>query len=102
MAQRFIPEIRDGDKRILMVDGEPVPYALARIPKPGENRGNLAVGGKDVGIPCRARPLDRFTGSARSEAKVDSFRRSGCDRRLSGEINVTSPTCIRELDAQLT
>src|SRR5690606_38063624 len=50
MAQRFLPEIRDGDKRILVVDGEPVPYALARIPAPGETRGNLAAGGRGEGV----------------------------------------------------
>ena len=50
MAQRFIPEIREGDKRIIVIDGEPVPYALARIPAAGENRGNLAAGGSGIGI----------------------------------------------------
>ena len=55
MAQRFIPEIRDGDKRILLIDGEPVPYALARIPAAGETRANLAVGGRGVGVPLSER-----------------------------------------------
>ncbi|OGI43645.1 MAG: glutathione synthase, partial [Candidatus Muproteobacteria bacterium RBG_16_64_11] len=55
MAQRFIPEIASGDKRILLVDGEPVPYALARVPAPGETRGNLAAGGRGVGVPLSER-----------------------------------------------
>ena len=55
MAQKFIPEITDGDKRILLIDGEPVPYALARIPSQGENRGNLAAGGRGEGRELTAR-----------------------------------------------
>ncbi|MCB1867975.1 MAG: glutathione synthase [Gammaproteobacteria bacterium] len=101
MAQRFIPEIRDGDKRILMVDGEPVPYALARIPKPGENRGNLAVGGKGVGIPLSER--DRWIASQVAPVlRQKSILFAGLDviGDYLTEINVTSPTCIRELDAQ--
>jgi glutathione synthase len=62
MAQRFIPEIRDGDKRILLIGGEVVPYSLARIPKPGETRGNLAVGGVGIAKPLSAR--DREIGRA--------------------------------------
>ena len=58
MAQKFIPEISAGDKRILLIDGEPAPYALARIPMPGESRGNLAAGGEGVGQPLGER--DRF------------------------------------------
>ncbi len=57
MAQKFIPEISAGDKRILMVDGEPVPYALARIPKEGETRGNLAAGGRGEGVELSLRDL---------------------------------------------
>ena len=57
MAQRFIPEIQKGDKRILMVNGDPVPYSLARIPQPGETRGNLAAGAKGQGIPLSERDL---------------------------------------------
>ena len=57
MAQRFIPEIADGDKRMLLIAGEPVPYCLARIPKPGETRGNLAAGGRGVAQPLT--PRDR-------------------------------------------
>lgn len=99
MAQRFIPEIRLGDKRILMIDGEPVPYALARIPQKGEFRGNLAAGGRGMGVPLSER--DRWI-----------CEQVGPDLRARGltfvgldvigdyltEINVTSPTCIRELD----
>ena len=62
MAQRFIPEISEGDKRILLIGGEVVPYSLARIPKPGETRGNLAAGGRGVAQPLSAR--DREIGEA--------------------------------------
>ena len=55
MAQRYMPEIADGDKRVLLIDGKPVPYALARIPKAGETRGNLAAGGTGVARPLTAR-----------------------------------------------
>jgi glutathione synthase len=101
MAQRFIPEIADGDKRILLVDGEPVPYALARIPMKGETRGNLAAGGTGVGRPLSER--DRWI----AEQVGPELRRRGI--LFAGidvigdyltEINITSPTCIRELDAQ--
>lgn len=101
MAQRFIPEISAGDKRILLIDGEPIPYALARIPAPGETRGNLAAGGRGEGIPLS--PQDR----AICERVAPELRRRGLifvGLDVIGdyltEINVTSPTCIRELDAQ--
>ena len=100
MAQRFIPEIRDGDKRILMVDGQVVPYALARIPKPGENRGNLAVGGKGVGIPLSER--DRWIAAQVAPVlRQKSILFAGLDviGDYLTEINVTSPTCIREIDS---
>ncbi len=100
MAQRFIPEIRRGDKRILLVDGEPVPYALARIPAPGETRGNLAAGGRGEGVPLSDR--DRWI----CEQVAPTLREKGLlfvGLDVIGdwltEINVTSPTCIRELDA---
>lgn len=101
MAQRFIPEISEGDKRILMIHGEPVPYALARLPAPGEHRGNLAAGGTGKGVPLSER--DRFIA-----AKVGPVLRekgilfAGLDviGDYLTEVNVTSPTCIRELDAQ--
>ena len=101
MAQKFIPAISAGDKRILLVDGEPVPYALARIPRDGEFRGNLASGGRGEGVPLSER--DRWIVA---QIAPDLRRRGllfvGLD--VIGdwltEINVTSPTCIRELDAQ--
>ena len=101
MAQKFIPEISAGDKRILMIDGEPVPYALARIPQGDEFRGNLAVGGKGVGVPLSDR--DRWIAAeVGPELKRRGMLFVGLD--VIGdwltEVNVTSPTCLRELDAQ--
>ena len=101
MAQKFIPEIVEGDKRILVVDGEPVPYALARIPQAGETRGNLAVGGKGVGIELSAR--DRWICSEVAPTLVQKgllFVGLDVIGDYLTEINVTSPTCIRELDQQ--
>jgi glutathione synthase len=101
MAQRFIPEISAGDKRILMVDGEPVPYALARIPAAGETRGNLAAGGRGEGIPLSQR--DRWIADqVGPELKRRGILFAGLDviGDYLTEINVTSPTCIRELDKQ--
>lgn len=100
MAQNYLPAIKDGDKRVLVVDGEPVPYCLARIPQGGETRGNLAAGGR--GEP---RPL--------SDSDWDIARRVAPTLKAKGlifvgldiigdrltEINVTSPTCIREIEA---
>ena len=100
MAQRYIPEIVDGDKRILVVDGEPVPYCLARIPASGETRGNLAAGGRG-----EARPLsDSDWAIAKAigpTLKAKGLIFVGLDvigDNLT-EINVTSPTCIREIEA---
>ncbi|MGI2258892.1 glutathione synthase [Shewanella sp. GXUN23E] len=100
MVQKFIPEITQGDKRILVVDGEPVPYCLARIPQKGETRGNLAAGGS--GEP---RPLSESDWAiARAigpELKKRGLIFVGLDvigDKLT-EINVTSPTCIREIEA---
>ena len=101
MAQRFIPEISQGDKRILMVDGEPVPYALARIPASGETRGNLAAGGRGEGLPLSDR--DRWiAGQVGPKLKEMGILFAGLDviGDYLTEINVTSPTCIRELDRQ--
>ena len=101
MAQRFIPEIVDGDKRILLIDGEPVPYALARIPAAGETRANLAVGGRGVGIPLSDR--DRWICEQVGPKLRDMglvFVGLDVIGDFLTEINVTSPTCIRELDAQ--
>ncbi|WP_409524083.1 glutathione synthase [Nitrincola sp. MINF-07-Sa-05] len=101
MAQRYIPEIAAGDKRILMINGEPVPYALARIPSAGETRGNLAAGGRGEGRPLTDR--DRWI----CEQVAPVLREKGLlfvGLDVIGdyltEINVTSPTCIRELDTQ--
>ena len=99
MAQAFIPEITDGDKRILIVDGEPMPYALARIPAKGETRGNLAAGGRGV-----ARPLSEsdwhIANTIGPKLKEKGLIFVGLD--VIGdkvtEINVTSPTCIQEID----
>jgi len=101
MAQRYIPEITEGDKRILMIDGEPVPYALARIPMPGETRGNLAAGGEGVGRPLSAR--DAFIAAELgADLRARGLRFVGIDviGDYLTEINVTCPTCIRELDRQ--
>lgn len=100
MAQRYLPEIKDGDKRILMIDGEPVPYCLARIPQAGETRGNLAAGGRG-----EARPLSDRDRWIAAEVAPELRRRGllfvGLDviGDYLTEINVTSPTCIREIDA---
>jgi glutathione synthase len=101
MAQRYLPEIALGDKRILLIDGEPVPYALARIPQGTDFRGNLAAGGKGQGQPLSER--DRWIAAqVGPEAVRRGMRLVGLD--VIGdwltEINVTSPTCARELDAQ--
>ena len=103
MAQRYVPEIAQGDKRILLIAGEPVPYALARIPQQGESRGNLAAGGAGVGQPLTER--DRFiAGEVGPELKRRGILFAGIDviGDYLTEINVTCPTCIRELDAQFS
>jgi glutathione synthase len=101
VAQRYIPEIRDGDKRILVIDGEPVPYVLARMPQGDDFRGNLARGGKGVGRPLSER--DRWIAAqVGPELRKRGMRFVGLDviGDYLTEVNVTSPTCIRELDAQ--
>ncbi len=99
IAQRFIPEISQGDKRILMIEGEPIPYALARVPAKGETRGNLAAGGRGVGVELSER--DRWI-CQQVGPKLKSIGLSFVGIDVIGdyltEINVTSPTCIRELD----
>lgn len=99
MAQRFIPEITLGDKRILMVDGEPVPYALARIPARGETRGNLAAGGRGEGVKLSERDY-WICEQVGAELRKRGLMFVGLDviGDYLTEINVTSPTCIRELD----
>jgi glutathione synthase len=99
MAQRFVPEIAQGDKRILLIDGDPVPYALARRAQPGETRANLAVGGVYAGVALSAR--DRWICEQLAPALRDrGLMFVGIDviGDFLTEINVTSPTCIRELD----
>jgi len=101
MAQRFIPEISAGDKRILLIDGEPVPYALARIPAKGETRGNLAAGGRGEGIPLSERDMEicRQVGPVLKEMGLIFVGIDVIGDYLT-EINSTSPTCIKELDKQ--
>lgn len=103
MAQKFIPEIIDGDKRILMINGEPVPYALARIPAEGETRGNLAAGGRAEGRPLteRDRWICQQVGPTLREKGLLFVGLDVIGDYLT-EINVTSPTCIRELDSQFS
>ena len=101
MAQRYIPEIRDGDKRVLLIGGKPVPHCLARVPRPGETRGNLAAGGTGIARPLSARD--------REIAEIlgpDLARRGlllvGLDviGNYLTEVNVTSPTCFQEITQQ--
>jgi len=101
MAQKFIPEIKDGDKRILMIDGEPVAYALARIPTNGETRGNLAAGGRAEGreLSERDRWICAQIGPKLRELGILFVGLDVIGDYLT-EINVTSPTCIRELNDQ--
>ena len=101
MAQRFIGEITEGDKRILLIGGDVVPYSLARIPKPGETRGNLAVGGIGVAKPLSAR--DREIGEALAKPLWDEgLLVVGIDviGSFLTEVNVTSPTCFVEITEQ--
>lgn len=99
MAQKYIPEISDGDKRILLIEGEPVPYALARIPSQGENRGNLAAGGRGEGreLTARDRQICERVAPVLKEKGLIFVGIDVIGDYLT-EINVTSPTCIRELD----
>lgn len=101
MAQKFIPEITAGDKRILMIDGTPVPYGLARIPANGETRGNLAAGGKGEGRELSERDY-WICQQVAPILKQKGLLFVGLDviGDYLTEINVTSPTCIRELEQQ--
>ena len=98
MVQRYLPEIAQGDKRVLLIGGRPVPFALARIPQGGEVRGNLAVGGKGVAQPLS--PTDQAIATALGPVlAARGLLLVGLDvigDRLT-EINVTSPTCFREI-----
>lgn len=101
MAQRYLPEIRDGDKRILLIAGKPVPFSLARIAKPGETRANLAAGGRGVAQPLSAR--DREIAAALGPLLAPrGLLLVGLDviGDCVTEVNVTSPTCFREIQDQ--
>lgn len=101
MAQRYIPDIAKGDKRVLVIDGKVVPFCLARIPKAGETRGNLAAGGRGVAQPISAR--DREIAEALSpQLKADGLTIVGLDiiGECLTEVNVTSPTCFVEIFEQ--
>jgi glutathione synthase len=101
MAQRYIPQIAQGDKRVLLIDGEIVPHCLARIPKPGESRGNLAAGGRGVAQPVSARHRE-IAAALGPKLAARGLLLVGLD--VIGdwltEINVTSPTCFREIQDQ--
>ncbi|HBC57799.1 MAG TPA: glutathione synthase [Gammaproteobacteria bacterium] len=101
IVQKYIPEITKGDKRILMIDGEPVPYALARIPAQGETRGNLAAGGtgKAVKLSARDQEICARVGPTLREKGLIFVGLDVIGDYLT-EVNVTSPTCVRELDSQ--
>lgn len=101
MAQRYMPEIVEGDKRILMVNGEPAPYVLARLPAKGETRGNLAAGGRGVAQPLSEsdRKIAEIVGPELVKRNILFAGLDVIGDRLT-EINVTSPTCIKEIDAE--
>ncbi|KAA0010200.1 glutathione synthase [Billgrantia pellis] len=101
MAQRYIPEIKDGDTRILLVDGEPVPFGLARVPMAGETRGNLAAGGTGISRELTARDhwlIEQVQPMIREKGLM--FVGLDVIGDFITEINVTSPTCVREIDDQ--
>jgi glutathione synthase len=101
MAQEFLPEIKHGDKRILLINGKPVDYALARMPAEGNFKGNLAAGAIGVGQPLSER--DRFLCKQIAPILIEKeliFVGLDVIGDYITEINVTSPTCIRELDSQ--
>ena len=99
MAQKFLPEISDGDKRILLIGGKPVPYALSRIPKNSDSKGNLAQGatGKGVELNARDKWICEQVGSKLNDMGLIFVGLDIIGDYLT-EINVTSPTCIRELE----
>jgi glutathione synthase len=101
MAQRYIPEIRDGDKRILLIGGKPVPHCLARIPREGESRGNLAAGGTGVARPLTERDKE-IAGALGPELMSRGLLLVGLDviGDYLTEVNVTSPTCFQEITQQ--
>lgn len=101
MAQRYIPEIKDGDKRILLIGGEPVPFCLARIPLAGETRGNLAAGGRGVAQPLSERDW-HIAKAIAPKLAARGLLLVGLDviGEYVTEINVTSPTCFVEITDQ--
>jgi len=101
MAQRYIPEIKDGDKRVLLIDGKLVPHCLARIPKAGESRGNLAAGARGVAQPItkRHREIGEALGPALAKRGLLLVGLDVIGDYLT-EVNVTSPTCFREIQDQ--
>lgn len=101
MAQVYLPEIKQGDKRILLINGKPIEYTLARIPAEGETRGNIAAGGTGVGMEITPREKWLCEQIA-PKLKAKGLHFVGLDviGDFITEINVTSPTCIRELDTQ--
>src|ERR671937_2132830 len=101
MAQRYIPEISAGDNRVLLIDGQPVPFALARIPKAGESRGNLAAGARGVAQPLspRQREIATAVGPALAKRGLLVVGLDVIGDWLT-EVNVTSPTCFREIQDQ--
>lgn len=101
MAQKYLPEIKDGDKRILIVGGKPVDYCLARIPSQGETRGNLAAGGRGVAMPLteQERQVAEQVAPVLLEKGLYFVGLDVIGGKVT-EINVTSPTCVREIDDQ--
>jgi glutathione synthase len=101
MAQRYIPDIVRGDKRVLLIDGQPVPYCLARIPKPGETRGNLAAGGTGVAQALSARDKE-IANTVGPLLATRGLLLVGLDviGNYLTEVNVTSPTCFQEITDQ--
>jgi len=101
MAQKYIPEIKDGDKRVILIDGKIVPHCLARIPKPGESRGNLAAGAKGVAQPVTARHRE-IAAELGPVLSTRGLLLVGLDviGDWMTEVNVTSPTGFREIQDQ--
>ena len=101
MAQKYLPAISEGDKRVLLINGKPVPYCLARIPKSGETRGNLAAGGTGVAreLSARDREIAETLGPILAARGLFLVGLDVIGDNLT-EINVTSPTCFQEITQQ--
>jgi glutathione synthase len=99
LLQQYIPEITQGDKRVIMINGEPIPYGLARLPRPGETRANLAAGGKGVAVPLNKRDLE-ICHAIGPTLREKGLLWVGLDiiGQYLTEVNITSPTCVRELE----